>query len=329
MNECSARLIWNVAAVAACLGCSPFVVEAFAPEPPPEPCPDGSEPGVCGCGIVPDDFDGDGTPDCVDECPDNAQGITPSGPCGCSTFADTAACGALRAAIRNLYTFAGSDTTVVDSVGDQDGVVSHTDANMLPEQLAQLQRDGRLRLDGQGAYVALPGGMISSSSSATFEAWVVWQGDEVWSRIFDFGNNGGDPVEGVTYLFLTPVNVTTETLRVAYSLGGPLQETQIQAESTLTTQSGAPGSVPDHVAVVIDATDASMRLYLNGVQVGQVVTLPGDLTAINDVNNWLGRSNYQRDPALFGTFIEFRVYGQALSAAELQASFQAGPGALD
>jgi hypothetical protein len=327
MNARTGRAISAVVASWLCVGCSPLVVAAFDPEPPPEPCPDGSNPGVCGCGVAPEDFDGDGTPDCVDACPDNAGGIAPVGDCGCSSFPDTIACGELRAAIRNLYTFAGSDTTIVDSVGESDGSIQHTDPNVT--ELGRMQSYGRLRLDGQGAYVALPASLISPLMSATFEAWVIWQGDEIWSRIFDFGNNGGDPVEGITYVFLTAANADTETPRVAYSLTGPGQEARSAATSPLTTQSGAAGSVPDHIAVVIDATDASMRLYLNGVAADQVATLPSSLAAVTDVNNWLGRSNYQRDPAFFGTFIEFRIYGQALTAVQLQTSYQAGPGALD
>ena len=35
-------------------------------------CPDGSSPGICGCGRTSQDsidFDGDGVPDCIDLCP--------------------------------------------------------------------------------------------------------------------------------------------------------------------------------------------------------------------------------------------------------------------
>jgi len=36
--------------------------------------PDKTEPGICGCGVADLDSDGDGVPDCVDQCPDSADG---------------------------------------------------------------------------------------------------------------------------------------------------------------------------------------------------------------------------------------------------------------
>ena len=51
------------------------------------------------------------------------------------------------------------------------------------------------------------------------------------------------------------------------------------------------------------------------------------LSAIDDVNNWLGRSNYTIDNELEGDYDEFRIYGAALSADEIANSFKAGPDA--
>jgi hypothetical protein len=46
---------------------------------------------------------------------------------------------------------------------------------------------------------------------------------------------------------------------------------------------------------------------------------------LNDVNNWLGRSNWTSDANFDGSFNEFRIYDQALTASEIAASFAAGP----
>jgi hypothetical protein len=48
---------------------------------------------------------------------------------------------------------------------------------------------------------------------------------------------------------------------------------------------------------------------------------------VYDVNNWLGRSQFLADPGFEGSFTEFRIYGSALSASEVAASFAAGPDA--
>jgi hypothetical protein len=323
-----------IAMISTAIGCSPMVVDAFEPDPLPVAMvgscsgdPAKSEPGICGCGIPDDDFDGDGTPDCLDRCPDNAGRTEPVGACGCSAFSDTARCDELRAALRNLYTFDGEGTSVADRQGGQDGTLLHTIADTPPPQLEALQQFGRLTFDGRGSYVELPSGMISSLGNATFEAWIIWQGDEVWSRIFDFGDNGGVPTNGISYLFLTPAS-TNGLPRVVFSVAGPSQETVAEAVSPLPAHGVTVGEVPDHIAVVIDRSDSSLRLYSGGVEV-RSVTMPSDLAAINDVNDWLGRSNYLVDPALSATLIEFRIYQQALSASQISASFQAGPGALD
>lgn len=44
--------------------------------------PNKTVPGACGCGVADTDTDGDGTPDCNDLCPDDPLKTTP-GPCGC------------------------------------------------------------------------------------------------------------------------------------------------------------------------------------------------------------------------------------------------------
>ena len=71
-----------------------------------------------------------------------------------------------------------------------------------------------------------------------------------------------------------------------------------------------------------------MRLYSNGVEIASTSDSL-DLGAIHDVNNWLGRSNYLVDPPLSALLIEFRIYERALTAAQIDSSYQAGPGALD
>jgi hypothetical protein len=53
------------------------------------------------------------------------------------------------------------------------------------------------------------------------------------------------------------------------------------------------------------------------------------LSDIEDVNDWLGQSQFQQDKSNFGgTYTEFRIYGQALSACALRATLTAGPDSL-
>ena len=50
---------------------------------------------------------------------------------------------------------------------------------------------------------------------------------------------------------------------------------------------------------------------------------PVKLSTINDVNNWLGRSQWG-DPMFQGAFNEFRVYNNALNPIEVAASYYSG-----
>jgi len=299
------------------------------PQPTVDNCPDDPAkmlPGVCGCGVPDDNFDNDGALDCIEDCPDNAAKTLPSGPCGCSSLADTAACTTLRGALRNLYTFDGTGVEIVDSLGGMDGVLLDDDGVTTAAELQRLQVNGRLNFDGFGSFVDLPDGLISSLGDATFEVWVEWRGGAFWPRVFDFGNSNAGA--GQSYLFLTPSNSVTTTLRVAYSIAGPgAAETLVDGLAALPIATGAGGTL-EHLAVVVDDTQGTLRLYSNGSELG-AVPLANSLTELSDVNNWLGRSNFAADPPLFGSLVEFRIYAQALSATQLRSSFQAGPGALD
>jgi hypothetical protein len=52
------------------------------------------------------------------------------------------------------------------------------------------------------------------------------------------------------------------------------------------------------------------------------------LTRLNDVNNWIGRSQWTFDDEFQGTVSEFRIYGGARSAQQIAAESTAGPDAL-
>jgi hypothetical protein len=274
-------------------------------------------PGTCGCGVADTDGDGDDTPDCDDDCPADALKTEP-GVCGCgrpdSDQGAVASCAGLLSALRHRYRFEGSGNTVVDSQGDQDGTVMNT----------SLAGTGKLDLAGgtSDQYVELPNGLVSALTDATFEVWLSWSGGAGWQRIFDFGDNNaaeGSQGTGTSYLFLTPMIAGgSSNLRVAYSQTGSTNETRINASSALAS------SGVHHVAVVIDDAGNQMRLYIDGAPAGSQ-DLTGSLSAIADVNNWLGRSQYSNDPELGGSLHELRIYGDALSDAQVALSFAEGP----
>jgi hypothetical protein len=80
------------------------------------------------------------------------------------------------------------------------------------------------------------------------------------------------------------------------------------------------------VALVMDGTRATIASYVNGVAMGETA-VTWQLSQLNDVNNWLGRSQWTQDKFLQGRLDEFRIYGAALSSAEIAALNARGPNA--
>jgi len=317
-------------------GCEPHVVEAVEIPTMGESGTGGSSgsgTGGAGTGGVggkacPDperDRDDDKTPDCDDQCPDQPMKVEP-GLCGCEV-PDDDVCQSLLDVLVHRYAFEGSDTTttVVDSKGGRDGVLR-----------------GDIFLDGSGAvtlgggrrneYVDLPNNLISVLDSVTLEAWVIWSGGAGWQRIFDFGDDGSGMEDSrnagptSTYLFLTtqlPQDALEGPIaRVAYQRGEPIEA------KTDATRAFAVGT-ETHVAVTYDSTSQALALYMDGeLEDSRVFDAMSpvqiDLSAINDINCWLGRSLYIADATFGGRILEFRIYSEALSAAQVQTSYIAG-----
>jgi hypothetical protein len=268
------------------------------------------------------DRDGDGTRDCEDGCPDQPS-KTAAGLCGCELPDDdtsqpgVASCSGLLAALVHRFGFDGSGTTVRDAFGEPVGTVVG----------ATLSGTGAVTLQGRMAdqYVDLPNGLVSGLESATFEAWLTWYGGAEWQRIFDFGDaqsgEEGAQGSGASYLFLTPriADDGGRLVRVAYQRAG---YPEIQLDATRTFPTGK----LTHVAVTFDAATETLALYLDGAFESSKVstTTPVRLSVINDINCWLGRSQFVADPELAATLEEFRIYAEALSAAQIRASFTAG-----
>jgi hypothetical protein len=269
------------------------------------------------------DRDGDGTPDASDGCPDQPAKTAP-GLCGCDWPDDdasepgVASCRGLLDALVHRFTFDGSGTEVRDALGGPAGSVVD----------AELTGDGAVTLAGRmtDQYVDLPNGLVSGLESATLEAWLTWYGGPEWQRIFDFGDDqtGVEDAQGsgATYLFLTP-RITDDggrLVRVAYQRSG---YPEIQLDATRTFPSGT----LTHVAVTFDGASSIWALYLDGGLENSttVTSVPLQLSAIDDLNDWLGRSQYAADPELGATIEEFRIYSVALSAAQIRTSFSAGP----
>ncbi len=261
------------------------------------------------------DGDEDGIPDCEDRCPLDPGKVNP-GVCGCGHAElegdGVASCKSLISGLAHRFRFDGTGTTVRDDRGNASGAIVN----------ASLTGQGAISLAGgtSDQYVDLPNDLISGLTNVTIEAWVTWNGGSGWQRIFDFGDSDveteGENSVGSTYLMLSPL-VNDRSLGAAFASAGA--DSAIFVESA---ESLAIGTM-QHVALVFDDDSDQMKLFLNGTLVGGAV-VEGTLSAINDRNNWLGRSQFAYDAGFDGMLHELRIYGRALSAAHIALSHEYG-----
>lgn len=219
---------------------------------------------------------------------------------------------ALSAALTHRYSFEGFGASPPDTLG---GAPAYIYNGLLDGQ-------GYVRLIGNEQYVSLPNGVLSSSADKTIEAWLTWRGGAAWQRIFDFGVSSAGEFNqgsGLSYLYLT-TSADDGVMTVAYSQNG------LASEVRLTGTGPFPRGLSTHVAVVIDSARDTLGLYLDGELVSET-TLTERLGSIDDVNVWIGRSQYADDPGLDADVAEFRIYDAALSPASLALSFAQGPDA--
>jgi arabinan endo-1,5-alpha-L-arabinosidase len=154
-----------------------------------------------------------------------------------------------------------------------------------------------LNLSGTNQFVQLPPGL---GFARTFSAILKWNGGGDWQRIFDFG------VDTSRYVMLTPS-------------GAGKFRCDIRANGVTQIVSG-PSALPVgtwvQVALTLDGQKGT--LYLNGAPVAtNAISLsPLDVRA---QTNHLGRSKFVADPDFRGQIASFRVWGRALSAAEIAA----------
>lgn len=235
-----------------------------------------------------------------------------------------------------------------DSVGSADGTVvdAGTTANfsftggMLDFSANTGEASNAIVED---AYLDLPNGIVSSAASngmdgaVAFEWWSTISTTQTWQRLGDFGNSdGGEDMSpgagGAEYLMVTPNSgrISDSLEMTNHASTGP--------EPTVASSTEPPLDTPIHVMAVYNHNDprgftpeganGTMSFYYNGEIVGYGGVHPDiDIRTLDDVNNWLGRSQWP-DPLFAGSYDEFRIYDTAPSADYVASSFNAGPDSL-
>ncbi|HVV73387.1 MAG TPA: LamG-like jellyroll fold domain-containing protein, partial [Verrucomicrobiae bacterium] len=220
--------------------------------------------------------------------------------------------GPARAELTHRYSFnetAGA-TAAADSVaGAGWDATLNGDANLDGHQLV---------LDGTfGTFAQLPAGVITNATAVTVETWAtfgVQVGD--WARVFDFGSTDdqGNVVSDFRIEPRAPGNY------VDCFFGAPGGSAYVNHPQGLDNQTNV------HLVVVLNPSAGVLAVYTNGTLISSPPngTLPA-LSGLVDQLSYIGKSFYSADPYLTASIDEFRVWNQALTPAQIEASFEAGP----
>jgi hypothetical protein len=212
------------------------------------------------------------------------------------------------------YTF--EDGTADDSVGDANGVLVGG---------AKIE-NGALVITAQDQWMEMPGSAIAMNTfkGVTIEAWYTPQAgaNTSWSMLAYFG----DSVNGLgsNGFFVTSARADSKS-RAAISIG--------DIATPWASESGADGPEYDdglqhHMVSTIDATN--ITLYIDGNPVGTtVLSATNKISGISPNFAYLAKGGYTGDPEWIGSIQQFSIYDYALSAAQVTASYAAGPDRTD
>lgn len=220
----------------------------------------------------------------------------------------------------NLNDSVGGSTAVLVDPG---GIATYTSGRL--NVSANSGQSSNQTPFASGAYVDLPNGIISSlGGNATFEWWGTVSTNRTWAEIFSFGTSDGGENRSTSannqeYITLIP-QASSGVMRLTHRDGG------LQTESSVEWTAAPTTGQEYHFVTTWDTVNDVQKLYVNGVLVGTSQLLI-DLIDVEDVNNWLGRSQWG-DPLFDGLHNEFRIYDRALSAADVSTSYAAGPNAV-
>jgi uncharacterized protein YjdB len=170
---------------------------------------------------------------------------------------------------------------------------------------------------GFSGYVALPNGILTSTTNITIEVWATQNTANTWATIWDFANNGNQNFGLIPH----PGN-NNNNLEVAFTPHGN--------ENDLQSSLAFPTGTEQDVAVTFNSSTLVANMYTNGAPVATLklpdaTYTPGVIGgAPGTAQNWLGNDTYG-DTQFQGTIYELRIWNGVVSQRYLAASAIAGP----
>ena len=220
------------------------------------------------------------------------------------------------AVLLHRYSFV-SDAT--DSVGGANGVVVPSTVGGPALSIAN-----GLNLPGNPGggfgvadYVALPGGLLTNTSSLTVECWVTQNSPNTWAEIWDFGNNGSQ-----NFGFIPFPGNNSHNAEVAFTPNG--------GELDLASGYNFPSGVEQYVVVTFNAATLVGNFYVNGNLISTRVYpnanyTPGLIGApFGTGENMLGNDVYG-DAQFSGTIYELRIWNGVVPQQYIAASALTDP----
>lgn len=243
--------------------------------------------------------------------------------------------------LAHRYSFA---TDASDSVGGANGIING-DATVT---------GGQLVLSGNlGSSVTLPAGILSNVDEVTIESWVTFPGAiNNFANLFAFGYTDLTPLDpninqGGNYINFQPhVGGLTAQANFGQGLPGTSGERDAIMNGVLDNQANV------HVVAVFHPLAGYEAFYTNGVLAAQIsmfntlIDPVGAQTPVfnghsilsytlgADLNNYIGQMLYtssstiQPGVGLLANIDEFRIYTNALTAAQIAATQVLGPNQL-
>lgn len=225
-------------------------------------------------------------------------------------------------AAKHRYSFSetgGAGTTLIDSINAQNGTIIDGGIN------DSVAGNGVVLMAGgtkdTSDYPQFPSGLISGAGASgdagdmTIEIWATQHSVQNWARVFDFG------ASTTNYVLLSWVrdSALNQNQFRFFNDPGNIAVNDFSAPNTLNEEV--------HYAVVLDddggnTGNTGIKIYKNGLPVSSLST-DLDISALQDTNVWLGRSQYN-DGTANASYNEFRIYDVALSGLEVLSSFKKG-----
>lgn len=216
-------------------------------------------------------------------------------------------------ALTHWYTFnAGTGEDLVGSAN-----ISFINGASIQNGQAILSNTGVT--SGQSAVVQhlnMPTSALPASGPLTVVTWFTTNNAANWTRVFDFGNQSGS--NGDSYLFFSPQSGANDS-RLVLSTGGGAGNERIASAAT------SDNGVERMLAAVVDTATDTLRLYLDGTEVGTAPLNGADIGSVTNSVAYFGRSLYNADPGMTGSINEIRIYDEALSAATIATYAAEGP----